>query len=104
MYFAVMKISFEDEQSEPDKKALRSLAESLRSRFKVCAAVIDGDSSAIAITALGSSEERLDQTLDGLTEFCENAGLGRIANDATLLDHIDAISDLADDEDAADES
>jgi hypothetical protein len=99
MYFAVMKLSFEDESAEPDQKALRSLVESLRSRFKVTAAVIEGQTSAIAVTALGSSEERLNQTLDALTEFCENAGMGRIESDATLLDHIDAISEMAEEQD-----
>ena len=97
MYFAVLKLTFETEPGhEADLQALRSLTEKLRSRFKVCAAVCTADAGAtsLAITALGSSEERLSQTLDKVSVCCEEAGLGRIASEDALLDHIDNIAEF----------
>ena len=97
MHFAVVKLSFEPTDLPPDRKGLRSLVEKLRSRFKVCAAVCDGDGddgSSIAIAALGSSSERLSQTLDAITEFCEGAGFGRIEAEQSLMDDLDAITDF----------
>ncbi|MCX6111587.1 MAG: DUF503 family protein [Proteobacteria bacterium] len=103
MYFAVVKISFEA-ATDPgfDRKALRSLSEKIRARFKVCAAAAGGDESSdtvLAIAALGSSEERLTNTLDAISEFCEASGFGRIASEQTLMDHIDALADFVSDED-----
>lgn len=102
MYFAVVKITFEDEpgaSTASSGRDLHSLLEKLRSRFKVCAAAIGADSSgdgtAIAITALASSEERLTRTLDGIVDFCEESGFGRVASEEALLDHIDALAELS---------
>lgn len=97
MYFAVVKLTFDEEGGgSADPHAWRSLCEKLRSRFKVCAAVCSEETgtNSIAITALGSSEERLSKMLDQLTDFCENAGLGRIASEDTLLDHMDNIAEF----------
>jgi len=102
MYFAVVKLSFESTaDTAQDRKDLRLLAEKLRARFKVCASSCASDASAkdtataIALTALGSSEERLTHTLDAIAEFCENSGYGRITSEQTLMDHIDALADFA---------
>ncbi len=99
MYFAVVKLTFEAMGKTPaDRKAVRSLAEKLRSRFKVCASVCEADeeqgTTAIAVATLGSTEERLSQSLDAISEFCETHGIGRVESEQTLLDHIDAISDF----------
>ncbi len=102
MYFAVVKLNFEAGTLPADRKSLRSLVEKLRARFKVCAAVCgdeeEGGVSAIAITALGSSEERLSQTLDAISEFCETAGFGRVESEQALMDHVDAIPDFVGEE------
>jgi uncharacterized protein YlxP (DUF503 family) len=100
MYFAVVKLTFEEGTgSAEDRKALRSLVEKLRARFKVCAAVCLEEEAAgaasVAVTALGSTAERLTETLDALTEFCETSGFGRIDSEQTLMDHIDAVADFA---------
>ena len=99
MYFAVVKLCFESSADQAvDRKALHGLAEKLRARFKVCAAACEGEGdatiSALAITALGSSEERLSHTLDGISEYCEASGFGRIESEQTLMDHIDALADF----------
>ena len=105
MYFAVVKISFES-ATDPgfDRKALRSLSEKIRARFKVCAAAAEAEDmgTILAIAALGSSEERLTSTLDAISEFCEASGFGRIAAEQTLMDHIDSLADFVSDEDALD--
>jgi uncharacterized protein YlxP (DUF503 family) len=98
MYFAVVKLSFEAAtDSSQDRKDLRQLTEKIRARFKVCAAACNDDpeGTAIAITALGSSEERLSHTLDAIAEFCETSGYGRILSEQTLMDHLDALADFA---------
>lgn len=98
MYFAVAKLGFEDagEERGQDRKDLRSLADKIRSRFKVAAACDLGEGGpTLAIAALGSSAERLSQTLDAIIELCEDSGFGRVENEETLLDHIDALGDLA---------
>lgn len=97
MYFAVVKLTFETEPGlVSDPHALRALTEKIRSRFKVSAAVCSADSGAmaLAVAALGSSEERLSQTLDKVSAFCEEAGLGRIESEEALLDHIDSIAEF----------
>jgi uncharacterized protein YlxP (DUF503 family) len=97
MYFAVVKLSFEDVSSSSAdvRRDLHGLVEKLRSRFKVCAAAIEeGDATAIAVTALGSSEARLTQTLDAITDFCETSGFGRLDSEQTLMDHIDAVCEM----------
>ena len=102
MYFAVVKISFES-ATDPgfDRKALRSLSEKIRARFKVCAAAAEAEDmgTILAIAALGSSEERLTNTLDAISEFCEASGFGRVASEQTLMDHIDTLADFVSDQD-----
>ena len=98
MYFAVVKLTFEpDAQSAEDRRDLQALALKLRVRFKVCAAAIVDASeqgpAAIAIAALASHEERLSQTLDAISEFCETS-YGPIASEQSLMDEIDAIGDF----------
>ncbi len=111
MYFAVVKITFEDEPdapaAKPDSRAtgnsgrrdLHTLVEKIRSRFKVCAAALSGEDvgagASIAVTALASSEEKLTRTLDGIVDFCEESGFGRISSEEALLDHIDALAELS---------
>lgn len=100
MYFAVVKLNFEAAPKQgQDRKALRSLTEKLRSRFKVCAAVCSEEEeegvSAIAVTALASSEEKLTQMLDAISSYCEESGFGRIESEDALLDHIDSLQDYA---------
>ncbi len=99
MYFAVVKLTFESQGKTPvDRKDVRSLVEKLRARFKVCASVCEADeeqgTTSIAVATLGSTEERLTQSLDALSEFCESHGIGRVESEQTLMDHIDAISDF----------
>ena len=107
MYFAVVKLSFEDvvRSSSDDRKELFALVEKIRTRFKVCAAAVEeGDATAIAVTALGSSEARLTQTLDAITDFCENSGFGRLDSEQTLMDHIDAVCELEEEGEDGDEA
>lgn len=92
MYFAIVKLNFESGETSGDRKELRSLVEKIRAKFKVAAAITEtGGDPAVAIAALASSEERLSQTLDAITDFCENSGFGRIASEQALLDHIDTL-------------
>ncbi len=103
MYFAIAKITFEEELGADNlrpgtagKRDLHQLVEKIRAKFKVCAAAIESDSmgsDAIAITALGSSEDRLTRSLDGILGFCEESGYGRVGSEETLIDHIDVISE-----------
>lgn len=94
-----MKLNFESNlarRTQDGDRDLKNLAEKIRSRFRVNAAAILSDhsgSDAIAIAALGSSAEKLSQLLDAIVDFCEQSGLGRIDNEETLLDHIDAIAE-----------
>lgn len=102
MYFAVMKVAF-DEEGRPaiddGGRELKALAEKIRSRFKVVAAATNSDQhgsgDAIAIAALASTEEKLSRTLDAIVTFCEQAGFGRIISEDTLFDHIDAITEYS---------
>jgi uncharacterized protein YlxP (DUF503 family) len=104
MFFAVAKFSFEasGKEGSDDRKELRNLVEKIRARFKVSCAIVskeeDEGTAAIAVAALGGTEESLDKTLDGIAEFCENAGFGRIESEQTLLDHIDALDEYLEDE------
>jgi len=107
MYFAVVKLTFEpDTRSSEDWRDLHALALKLRVRFKVCAAAMADagkeGTAAIAITALASNEERLSQTLDAISEFCETS-FGRIASEQSLMDEVDAIGDFQEDESLSDE-
>ena len=98
MFFAVLKVRFEEESSSYiESRDLGVLCEKVRSRFKVSAAVShtpnqDGY-SAIAIAHLAKSEAHLSKKLDAIVEYCESAGLGRVAEDAALIDHIDNLDD-----------
>jgi uncharacterized protein YlxP (DUF503 family) len=103
MYFAVMKIAFDEEgraATAGGGRELKALAEKIRSRFKVSAAASPGEETgggdAIAVAALGSTEEKLSKTLDAIVSFCEQAGFGRIAGEDTLFDHVDAIAEYGD--------
>ncbi len=101
MYFAVSKLMF---SSQPglvdDAQAFRALAEKIRTRFKVCAAIHQTGTGefCLAITALGSTAERLSQTLDKIAVFCEDSGFGRVESEEALLDHIDHLAEIAGDE------
>lgn len=99
MYFAVVKITFEHEPGSPtpDKKELAAFTEKLRARFRITVMVYanaeeDGE-TAIAYTSLAMSEESLSKQLDAIAAFCEEQGMGRIADEAVLMDHIDSIGE-----------
>ena len=101
MYFAVSKLIFSTQPGlVDDAQAFRALAEKIRTRFKVCAAFYQRDTgdSCLAITALGSTAERLGQTLDKIASFCEDSGFGRVESEEALLDHIDHLAEIAGDE------
>ena len=97
MYFAVVKITFEfdPEAPAPDRKDLHSVVEKIRNRFRVtvlpCSTVEEDGVTAIAYTSLAHSEESLSKQLDAIAQFCEDAGFGRIADEAVLMDHIENI-------------
>lgn len=95
MYFAIVKLVFEDEgATSGDRKDLRTLVEKIRSKFKVAAAMLgENEGDGLAIAALGSSEERLTQTLDAISDFCEDSGFGRIASEQALMDHMDTLQE-----------
>lgn len=94
MYFAISKITFEDEASPHDHKALKSLTEKLRARFKVTVRISEDfekhGSLAIVLALLHPQREGLSQTLDRILEFCEQSGFGRIANEKTILEDLDS--------------
>ena len=99
MYFAVMKITFEvGPDTANDAKEARSLAESLRKRFRVCAQPITADGIvAMAITALHHDENELQKKLEAVINQCETSGFGRVEFESTLLDHIDGLEDFEED-------
>ncbi len=99
MYFAVVKITFEGEAGAPapDRKEMAAFIEKLRARFRITVMPYgsmqeDGETS-IAYTSLASSEESLNKQLDAIASFCEESGMGRIADEAVLMDHIDSIGE-----------
>lgn len=103
MYFAVVKITFEHEPGSPtpDRKELAAFLDKLRARFRVTAmahsnAHEDGE-SCIAYTSLALSEESLTKQLDAIAAFCEEQGLGRVADESVLMDHLDSIGDTTQD-------
>lgn len=106
MYFAIVKLTFEPETTDPttDRKDLAALVEKVRQRFKVCAAIhaseADDGATSLVLAALGSQEEKLSQSIDAIAEFCESQGMGRIASEDALMDHIDAVSDYHDEDEA----
>jgi uncharacterized protein YlxP (DUF503 family) len=97
MYFAVAQITFEDEVTSYDYKELKSLTEKLRARFRICVRVADGSPQsappAIVIAALHPQQESLSRLLDQVVEFCENSGFGRIAEERTILEHLESLLD-----------
>ena len=99
MYFAVVKITFEHEAGAPapDRKAMSALIEKLRARFRITvmtyANVQEDGETAIAYTSLAMSEESLTKQLDAIAAFCEESGIGRIGDEAVLMDHIDSIGE-----------
>jgi len=105
MYFAVTKLCFDLDTSTPhDSKALSSLCEKLRKKFKASVApcpIKDGDAS-VAIALLHRTEQQISNTLDDIAEFCENSGIGRVKEEHTLIDSIDSISDFEEDEEGGD--
>ncbi|MEI6398609.1 MAG: hypothetical protein WCO71_07560 [Pseudomonadota bacterium] len=99
MYFAVVKITFESENGAPapDRKDMSALIEKLRARFRITVMAYsngqeDGE-TAIAYTSLAMSEESLGKQLDAISAFCEETGIGRIGDEAVLMDHIDSIGE-----------
>ena len=99
MYFAVVKIVFENEGGahSTDRKDMAILVEKLRARFRItvmaCANMNDDGESSLAYTSLGLSEDTLNKQMDAISAFCEDSGIGRIADEAVLMDHIDSIGD-----------
>lgn len=99
MYFAVVKIVFENEGGahSTDRKDMAVLVEKLRARFRItvmaCANMNDDGESSLAYTSLGLSEDTLNKQMDAISTFCEDSGIGRIADEAVLMDHIDSIGD-----------
>jgi predicted transcriptional regulator len=103
MFFAVVKIIFEHEPGSPtpDRKELAAFLDKLRARFRVTALAHsntqeDGETS-IAYTSLAHSEESLTKQLDAIAAFCEEQGLGRVADESVLMDHIESIGESDDD-------
>ena len=99
MYFAVVKITFEHEEGAPapDRKEMAAFLDKMRARFRVTVMAYgnmqeDGETS-IAYTSLAISEESLSKQLDSIAAFCEEQGIGRIADEAVLMDHIDSIGE-----------
>ena len=99
MYFSVVKVVFENEggAQSTDRKDMAVLVEKLRARFRItvmaCANMTDDGESSIAYTSLGLSEDTLNKQMDAISAFCEDSGIGRIADEAVLMDHIDSIGD-----------
>lgn len=99
MYFAVVKITFESEEGAPapDRKEMAAFIEKLRARFRITVmpygTMQDDGESSIAYTSLASSEESLNKQLDAISAFCEESGMGRVADEAVLMDHIDSIGE-----------
>lgn len=101
MYFAIMKIAFDQEASEVrDPKTMKALAEKVRARFKVLALPIADQRKGydIVISALHGTESGLSNLLDSIESLLEDAGLGRIENECTLMDHIDALDEFVGDD------
>jgi hypothetical protein len=99
MFFAVVKITFEQEAGAPapDRKQMSAFIEKLRARFRITVMpygnMSDDGETSIAYTSLASSEESLSKQLDAIASFCEEQGFGRIADEAVLMDHIDSIGE-----------
>ena len=100
MYFAVMKLGFDEEHREiRDLKTMKSISEKVRSRFKVNVLCSNSPSAAfeIVISALSLREEKLNNLLDTIEDFLENEGIGRITSESTLMDHVDNIEEFEQD-------
>ncbi len=97
MYFAISKFTLDlDTETKRDEKALKALCEKIRSRFKISVgSTANGrqGETAIVVAALAQTEERLGQMLNDIGDFCEESGFGRVTDEESLLDHIDAISE-----------
>ncbi|MFW7381684.1 MAG: hypothetical protein ACOH5I_22945 [Oligoflexus sp.] len=94
MYFAISKITFEQETTSYDHKELKSLIEKLRARFKITIRISEdfqktGEPS-IILAALHPQQEALSKLLDSVVEFCELSGFGRIADEKTILEDLDS--------------
>jgi hypothetical protein len=102
MYFAVVKIVFEHEDGQPpiERKEMQAFCEKLRARFRICvlpdSTEVDDGVAAIVYTSIAHSEESLSKQLDGIVTFCEESGMGRVADEKVLMDHVDSFGDVDD--------
>ena len=105
MFFAVSRIAFESagEGASLTAKDIAQGIEKLRAKFRiVCSAYEieeeDGQTT-IVFASLGKSSEALSLQLDQISAYCEDIGLGRIATEDVLMDHVDAIGTDSDSDD-----
>ncbi|MEZ4741749.1 MAG: hypothetical protein R3B45_04775 [Bdellovibrionota bacterium] len=103
MFFGIAKINFcfepslkKENNGKSDLKAASSLCHRLRDKLKVCAKVCSNnqnDQISIALAALASTENEIEQLLDKALELCENSELGRVDSEYSAIERIDVLED-----------
>ena len=96
MFFAISKIYIEsDQMTTSDLKELTQLCQKLQSKYKISAKPLAHTENRLsfAIALLSSSRNAALQKLDEIVQFTEQSGIGRVENEISLVDHIDAFED-----------
>jgi len=106
MYYGVSKLQIELEVLTGDEgKILASLADRLRSRFKVSVRTEYGKTAdqfaTIAVATFGRSESEIVSQFDEIVALCEASGFGRVVDEACIVEHLDNLVEL--DESATEE-
>ena len=94
MYFGLAKMVFESTTDRTlDRKELAALAEKLRAKFRILAKVddtgFDKGSPTLVLSFLHPSKDKLSQLMDDIAVVCENEGLGRLADEVAMIEHLD---------------
>ncbi len=104
MFFAISKIIIEADQSTPtDLKELTKLCQKVQAKFKFCAKPLahTDDKLSFAVALLAPSRNAALQKLDEVIKMAEQSGIGRVDNEISLVDHIDAFEDGDEEEEPA---
>ena len=88
MRYIIAKLSFDEISfQELDSNDLKKLCNKVRQKFKITTSIdTTSDEPAIFIALLHQRADQLQSSLDQISDYCEECGLGRISQEEVIFE------------------
>jgi len=91
--YAIGKFVFEDQLTHDNPREFKIFLNKFKQKFRVSAKISTQNSPTLYAALVSSKYQLLQSTLDQMSDYCDESGLGRLSHEEVIIEDFEDFSD-----------